>query len=601
MAKDVLRFRVEIVPPRELVANDDHDSTKAGEAVTTDVLANDLYGDVPVKLSELVGPPTVFEPPAHGEAVPNADGTITYTPAPGFEGQDSYVYEIVPAQTGERWVPVTSTGVTLTLDEPSLGGVELQESTITGYPPGPPGDQSWSVTLSEPREIRVNITDFESNWYANSGSFLFTLESGEQEMIDNEGGGNEWLPNPVVPSGPVTEITYFPGETSDYAQDRYTMMIEVAAPFIATVTVDVEPAARISYNCECEDPSRPKATLAELRQKLFARLGFTDPQGDAPPRTLGDMVNELLVRLGRAGNAARGNLAPGVFDLMASFVRDAQESLWHEYELGQTGEDQALKPLVDPEDTTTLDSWAVFNMALGLAKAHYGAKDAEVYLNRVNKYIADRMKRGPVGSTQLANSFLHSAQTFLFDKVASFRQSRYYRWPLEAGVRFYDFDGNDDECGKKMVPETVEWVGVSEGPEGNDRWRELWCGIEPTLYTGGIRNSMPQRYEMRQCIEVWPAPDGREAYLRVKAKFGLSRFTEDDDETTIDPELVLLQALAMAKAHYNHPDASSYAGMVQSRIGDITAGSHHTRRYIPGHEVRHAPLPPRPRDGFIEN
>lgn len=206
--------------------------------------------------------------------------------------------------------------------------------------------------------------------------------------------------------------------------------------------------------------------------------------------------------------------------------------------------------------------------------------------------------RPPPGMTDLLNDFLQEAQRFLYEKVASFRQSRFFEWDLQEGVRFYDFHENADGCHRKFVPELVEGVYVTHIPCPHERWQELHAGIDPGLYNGGIRNSWPQRYEFRQCIEIFPAPDARGGYLRIKAKADLEPFTEDEHFTTIDSDLVFMLAMANAKAHYNKPDAQVYGGMVQSRIGDLIAGSHHTRRYIPGGGPLPNANPPVPKDGW---
>lgn len=208
----------------------------------------------------------------------------------------------------------------------------------------------------------------------------------------------------------------------------------------------------------------------------------------------------------------------------------------------------------------------------------------------------------PPGKLLEIDDYLQSAQRFLYKKVASFRQKRFFRWPLEEGVRFYDMDGNDDVCEKTVLFETVEYVGVSRGgdDEGNgEQWSRLICGISPDLYSGGIQNSWPTHYEVRQCIEVWPAPGPDAGYLRVKGKFGLLRFTEPTDRTTIDSELVFNFALARARADAGKLGAKDYDALVQSMIGDINAGSHHTRRYVPGSYIEPTPPMPVMKDGYL--
>jgi len=70
------------------VAVDDEASTMQYTPVDIDVLANDTDVESPVTISAILTQPT------NGSASANADGTITYTPDPGFAGQDSFEYTV---------------------------------------------------------------------------------------------------------------------------------------------------------------------------------------------------------------------------------------------------------------------------------------------------------------------------------------------------------------------------------------------------------------------------------------------------------------------------------------------------------------------------
>ena len=88
---------VAAAPPR---AVDDTATTVAGQAVTVPVLAND--GGSGLTLA------AVGEP-AHGSVTKNADGTLTYTPDPGFAGVDGFTYTVASgdaAATGRVTVTV---------------------------------------------------------------------------------------------------------------------------------------------------------------------------------------------------------------------------------------------------------------------------------------------------------------------------------------------------------------------------------------------------------------------------------------------------------------------------------------------------------------
>lgn len=186
------------------------------------------------------------------------------------------------------------------------------------------------------------------------------------------------------------------------------------------------------------------------------------------------------------------------------------------------------------------------------------------------------------------NDYLASGQRLMHAAHASLRTERFFTWDMQPGVRFYDFGDNADACAKVLNPHKITWAGVSNGC---DSWRPIACGIDPAWYTGG-HDGIPYAYEVRQCIEVWPAPADAAWKLRIKGHFDLLRFEQDEDFTTIDPEIVFLHALAHAKAHRRQPDASAYMTALMQLKGDLTAGAHGTRRYFPGRrDVRNATRP----------
>ncbi len=212
-------------------------------------------------------------------------------------------------------------------------------------------------------------------------------------------------------------------------------------------------------------------------------------------------------------------------------------------------------------------------------------------LAQMREYLMIRLGLGAMVSTPLPgvavtlNSFLRDAQEQIYRQYKVFRLERFFTWPLLTGVRFYDLPDNEDVCTKKLDPRMITWVGISEG---DNFWRQLVCGIKPEFYYGDI-SSWPTHYEIRQCIEVWPPPSSDDWKLRIKGYFGLLPLEVDTDVNTIDYEAIQLFALANAKAHYGQPDAANYMGQYRDYIGAVTAGSHHTRRYVPNTEQSYPP------------
>ena len=198
----------------------------------------------------------------------------------------------------------------------------------------------------------------------------------------------------------------------------------------------------------------------------------------------------------------------------------------------------------------------------------------------------------PPGMSALINEFLSSAQTLIAKKYPMLRTERFYSWTMVAGTRFYSVSGDDDGVTSPdhiLDPHSVKWVGIEDT---NGTFYPLAEGIDPEWYTQEAQQGLPQRYEIRQSIEVMPAPDA--AYtLHIKGHTKNFAFTGDSDVCTVDPEAIFLLALANAKAHYQQPDAQNYFTQATSYIGDLVSGAHGTARYIPRAETNQPP-PPKP-------
>jgi hypothetical protein len=191
---------------------------------------------------------------------------------------------------------------------------------------------------------------------------------------------------------------------------------------------------------------------------------------------------------------------------------------------------------------------------------------------------ASQASNPPPGMTVLVDSFLKRGQAYLYRRYKALHTARWFTWTMTEGERFYGFRDNTDDCGKKLDPSKIleAWV-----EDANGTWLPLTRGINPGLFTSVTQNGMPARYDIRQSIEVFPAPD--EAYtLRVKGHFGLLSFTADTDIATIDSELLFLWALANAKTHYGQGDAQDVAEQAKVMLRELVAASHGNQRYIPG-------------------
>lgn len=325
-----------------------------------------------------------------------------------------------------------------------------------------------------------------------------------------------------------------------------------------------------SINCSCSDATGHR-TLAQLTTAVKEALGFITQQATTDTRTLAVMRAQVHRNMGFAAHAT---YVAGMSDLIDGFINEAEQSLARRPELGIAA---APTRMATDGSTCTLDSHAIVMLATGLAKAHEEQPDAKVYFDRVERYVSDFAARQPPNSTALIKGYLQSAQRQIYMRYDALRTERWFSWDLTADVALYDFPDNEEACTKKLNPAKVTWVGtVRDGT-----WCALRAGIDPHLHSHDV-TGRPERYEFRQCIEVWPTPEETAGQLVIKGHFGLEAFAVDADVTTIDDELVFLLATANAKAHYRQPDAQNYVAMFETHLRKIIASTHGTKRYIPG-------------------
>lgn len=191
----------------------------------------------------------------------------------------------------------------------------------------------------------------------------------------------------------------------------------------------------------------------------------------------------------------------------------------------------------------------------------------------------------PPGEAAYCNLKLRQAQDTLLRRFKALRTERWFTWGLVAGEAFYDFPDNvervDATCDKEIDPYRITFVGTQRGTE----IVPLVHGIAPQVL-GYEQQGYPTHYDVRQCIQVWPVPADTEGTLTIRGHFKPARFTQDTDRPTIPWDLVYMLALANAKAHKGQPDANNYVSQMEVMLSNYVAGTHGTRRYIPGGNLR---------------
>ena len=343
-----------------------------------------------------------------------------------------------------------------------------------------------------------------------------------------------------------------------------------------------------TINCDCD--SGPAArTFGELRAAVYEACGFISPK-IAGTGTLSDMRQRVHQQLGFAAMGA--NYAPGMSDLIDTWLNEAQLAIWRRVESGGGAQPSWME---DDADESDYDDGTIVTLALANAKAHYGMPDAKVYFDRFERDMADVAGRQPPNAKTLVENALRSANKQLYMRYDALHTERYFSWPLVAGQARYGVTDNAETCAKKLEPLKIRWAGVQDTTDQG--WRPIIAGIPATAH-GDTQTGRIERYEVRGCIEVWPVPADTEGVLVIKGHYtpepfgvavvGPPAIAADDTMPAVDDEALLLFATANVKAAYKQPDAQNYMQMAESRVRRLVAGSHGTRRYVPG-GTREAP------------
>jgi hypothetical protein len=196
----------------------------------------------------------------------------------------------------------------------------------------------------------------------------------------------------------------------------------------------------------------------------------------------------------------------------------------------------------------------------------------------------------PPGMAAFCNEYLIDAQKQLEKKFNAQNMLRYFRWTMQVGQRYYGIDKSEGGCLQYLDPTQISAVGIEDL---NGAWYELTQGIPLVYYTRAkINSGWPTNFDIRQCIEVFPAPQA-EYTLWIKGKFATQPFAADSDMTTLDAELIFLLALANAKGAKGQVDAGNVMAQATSYLGALVAGTHGTTRYVPRSKVQNPATPPR--------
>ncbi len=282
-------------------------------------------------------------------------------------------------------------------------------------------------------------------------------------------------------------------------------------------------------------------------------------------------------------------------DMINAALREAQETAYRRYEMA-SGATFALNTFVGENDACTIDYEPIYLLTLANLKTRVGHADAKLAYEQYERYMVDLEKRMPANARSLVTQILKSAHLTLYRRYNVLHLERFFTWTLVAGQNQYEVNENDEQnpgpgqCLDVLDPREITWAGI----ERDGQWYPLIAGIPPECYSNNTWSAWPSRYEIRQCIELWPSPGTDVQKLRLKAHAEPTLFTLDSHTPSVDDEALYLLTCATAKQHYKQADAQLYVAQLEAFIANLTAGRHQTRRYVPGARRRADYVQPQP-------
>jgi uncharacterized repeat protein (TIGR01451 family) len=217
------------VQPNQVTAQDDTATTPGNTPIAIPVLGNDSTTGAPLNPASVTFP----TPPAHGTVALNPDGTVTYTPAPGYLGTDTFTYQVCDNSTP---TPVCDTA-TATL-------------TVTGSPPvaNPDGEQV-TGTAGQALVIPVLANDNDPDGNIDPSSILLVgaggdgkslVVPGEGTWTVNANGTLTFMPEPGF-VGEVTPIQYTVADTTGLRSNPSSVRATIVGAVQLRITKTAQP------------------------------------------------------------------------------------------------------------------------------------------------------------------------------------------------------------------------------------------------------------------------------------------------------------------------------------------------------------------------
>lgn len=200
-------------------------------------------------------------------------------------------------------------------------------------------------------------------------------------------------------------------------------------------------------------------------------------------------------------------------------------------------------------------------------------------LGELRSILLARLGMGAMGASggaagTLIDSFLSNGQTQLYWLQNWKRLTDYFDISTGVGQNLYDYPtaGTMQAEGCSRDARVLRIESVYSG-----QYSRLDEGITTGDWSNMTTQGVPVKYERYAQILTYPEADAVYT-MRVWFVADLAAFTSSNDRASLDDEMVLLHAVANAKAHYRQPDAVTYQGQLNTLIASLRGQSFSSNR-----------------------
>ncbi len=370
-----------------VTARGDTAATNAGTGVAVDVRANDTSAS-----GQSFSAPVVTADASHGTTSVGADGRITYTPAAGFSGSDSFSYRVCDTSNP---TPVCGTAdVAVTVLNVFSGGTAVVDGVATPHNTAKPIDlDDIATTAGQPIDpTRTTVTGLPAHGAVTTdpttGTVTYTPEHGytgadefELRVCDADDQCVTWTievavaKNVVAAAADSTTTGYVTPVNLDVrSNDTSASGQALAAPTVSTAPAHgaaaVEPDGSITYTPDAGfsgtdsfvyrvcDTSHPTAVCATATATVVVGNLFTTgtavddgavtPQNEPKSIPLADILTASGAALDPAGTTVTGDPANGGLS-----INPVTGAVVYSPSPGYAGDDEFELQLRDVDGVTT--------------------------------------------------------------------------------------------------------------------------------------------------------------------------------------------------------------------------------------------------------